>query len=44
MATGTNIHVPADTKLDGREYGFEFVPAGTGAGTTLNPTDIFKRV
>ena len=38
------ICVPAYTKPDGRRYGHEFVPAGTGAGTTLNPTGIFKRV
>ena len=39
-----NIRVPTDTKPDGHEYGSEFVPAGTGASTTLNPTDIFKCV
>ena len=41
MAMITNICVPVDTKSDGCEYGSEFVPADTGADTTLNPTDIF---
>jgi hypothetical protein len=36
-----NIRVTADTKPGGRSYGSESVPAGPGAGTTLNPTDIF---
>jgi hypothetical protein len=40
MATVQNIYVPADSKPDGRGYGFAFIPAGAGAGTTLNPTDI----
>jgi len=34
------IRKSADTEPDGRGFGFEFVPAGADAGTTLNPTDI----
>ena len=37
-----NIRVPADSKPDGRGYGFGSIPAG--AGTILNPADIYKRV
>ena len=39
-----NISVFADTKPDECRYKFEFVSVATGTGTTLNLTDIFKRV
>ena len=41
MATGTKkIRKSADTEPVGRGFGFGFVPAGTGAGTTSNPMGI----
>jgi hypothetical protein len=40
MAMVENIRVPTEIKSNERGCGSEFVLAGTGAGTTLNLTDI----
>jgi len=44
MATGIENPQIRGYQIRWRGYVFEFVPAGTGTGTTLNPTGIFKRV